>query len=110
MDIHEITLKRQIDFNNQWPKIKSLELESVEKFGQKLSDCKLEQLLVPMHWDEDKTFALFDRNHSLAKIFSSTLDMYEVLPFLISIKHFFGLQQLKPITKVVLRIIFNSFH
>ena len=81
MDIHEITLKRQIDFNNQWPKIKSLELESVEKFGQKLSDCKLEQLLVPMHWDEDKTFALFDRNHSLAKIFSSTLDMYEVLPF-----------------------------
>lgn len=51
MDIHEITLKRQIDFNNQWPKIKILELESVEKFGQKLSDCKLEQLLVSMHWD-----------------------------------------------------------
>ena len=81
MDIHEITLKRQIDFNNQWPKIKILELESVEKFGQKLSDCKLEQLLVPMHWDEDKTFALFTRSHALAKIFSSTLDMYEVLPF-----------------------------
>lgn len=79
MDIHDITLKRQIDFNNQWPKIKSLELESVEKFGQKLSDCKLEQLLVPMHWDEDKTFALFTRSHALAKIFSSTLDMYEVL-------------------------------
>lgn len=81
MDIHEVTLKRQIDFNNQWPKIKSLELESVKKFRQKLSDQMLEQVFIPMLWDERKTSALFARNRAIAKIFSSTLDMYDVLPF-----------------------------
>lgn len=81
MDIHEATLKRQIDFNNQWPKMKNLELESVKVFGQKLSDANMEQILVPFKWDPDKTFSLFSERRALAKVFSSTLDMYDVLPF-----------------------------
>lgn len=81
MDIHEVTLKKQIDFNNQWPKMESLELDSVKVFGQKLSDADMNQILVPLQWDKEQTFSLFSENHALAKIFSSTLDMYDVLPF-----------------------------
>lgn len=80
MDIHEITLRKQIDFNNQWPNINCVEIESTLVFKHRLKENGLKQLLFPIQLDMENAIALFENNKDISKIFSTTLDAFDVLP------------------------------
>lgn len=80
MDIQEVILRKQIDFNNEWPKIISLSIEATQVFENRLRENKLEQLLEPIKLDKDKALAYFMEHKDISKIFSSILDSFDMLP------------------------------
>lgn len=80
MNIEEIILKRQIDFNNNWPTEKEVNSEALHLFLKRMDGNKLNQLLVPVIVKENEAFATFTRDKELAKIFSAYLDVFHFLP------------------------------
>lgn len=80
MNIGEFILSQQIDFNNQWPAVELLDMEPVRVFKQRLIDRGVQQIFVPMQWDKEKSVVLFRKKREVAKIYSSILDVYDVLP------------------------------
>lgn len=79
MDIQEVILRKQIDFNNEWPKIISLSIEATQVFENRLRENKLEQLLEPIKLDKDKALEYFMEHKDISKIFSSILDAFDVV-------------------------------
>lgn len=80
MNIEEIILKRQIDFNNNWPTEKEVNTEALHLFLKRMDENKLNQLLVPVIVKENEAFATFSIDKELAKIFSAYLDVFHFLP------------------------------
>ena len=80
MDIQEVILRKQIDFNNEWPKISSLSIETAQVFEKRLKENKLEQLLDPIKLEKDKALEYFMAHKDISKIFSSILDVFDLLP------------------------------
>lgn len=80
MDIQEVILRKQIDFNNEWPKISSLSIEATQVFEKRLKENKLEQLLEPIKLENDKALEYFMEHKDISKIFSSILDVFDMLP------------------------------
>ena len=56
MTIEEIILKRQIDFNNNWPTEKEVNSEALHLFLKRMDENKLNQLLVPIVVKENEAF------------------------------------------------------
>lgn len=80
MTIEEIILKRQIDFNNNWPTEKEVNSEALHLFLKRMDENKLNQLLVPIIVKENEAFSSFTKDKELAKIFSAYLDVFHFLP------------------------------
>lgn len=80
MDIQEVILRKQIDFNNEWPKICSLSIEATQVFENRLRENKLVQLLEPIKLEMDKALEYFMNHKDISKIFSSILDAFDMLP------------------------------
>lgn len=80
MDIQEVILRKQIDFNNEWPKIRSFSSEATQTFENRLKENKIEQLFEPIKLEKDKTLEYFMEHKDISKIFSSILDTFDMLP------------------------------
>lgn len=80
MDIQEVILRKQIDFNNEWPKIRSFSSEATQTFENRLKENKIEQLFEPIKLEKDKALEYFMEHKDISKIFSSILDTFDMLP------------------------------
>ncbi len=81
MTIEEKIRERQINFNNNWPKITDVETEAMNYVRERLADKGLKQILSTVKMDKTTAFAALASDKQLAKIFSSFLDVYDSLPY-----------------------------
>ena len=70
MDIQEVILRKQIDFNNEWPKNRSFSSEATQTFENRLIENKIEQLFEPIKLEKDKALEYFMEHKDISKIFS----------------------------------------
>ena len=81
MTIEEKIRERQINLNNNWPKITDVETEAMNYVRERLADRGLKQILSTVKMDKTTAFAALASDKQLAKIFSSFLDVYDSLPY-----------------------------
>lgn len=81
MTIEEKIRERQINLNNNWPKITDVETEAMNYVRERLADKGLKQILSTVKMDKTTAFAALASDKQLAKIFSSFLDVYDSLPY-----------------------------
>lgn len=81
MTIEEKIRERQINLNNNWPKITDVETEAMNYVRARLADRGLKQILSTVKMDKTTAFAALAPDKQLAKIFSSFLDVYDSLPY-----------------------------
>ena len=81
MTIEEKIRERQINLNNNWPKITDVETEAMNYVRERLADKGLKQILSTVKMDKTTAFTALASDKQLAKIFSSFLDVYDSLPY-----------------------------
>lgn len=77
---HINVINKQIEYNNKWPRVSSLEIESTINFLKRLKDSGYNQILSPVILNDRNAEDLFLNNPKISKIFSTILDIYDLLP------------------------------
>ena len=80
MKIEEVILTRQIELNNNWPKVIDVETEALNHIKTRLCEMNVSQIVVPVKVIYDAAFDTLSKDKQLAKVFSSFLDTYDMLP------------------------------
>lgn len=71
---------KQVEFNNGWPDLPEMNTPSAAMLLQRMQEQGWKQLLCPVIIDKDAAIEAFKTNKQVAKIFSSILDVYDMLP------------------------------
>ena len=74
----EVILTKQIEMNNKWPIVSEIETDAFMLFKNRLDNG---QLIVPVKIDRKKACDTLCKDKHLAKIFSSLLDVYDMMPY-----------------------------
>ena len=68
MTIEEKIRERQINLNNNWPKITDVETEAMNYVRERLADKGLKQILTTVKMDKTTAFTALASDKQLAKI------------------------------------------
>lgn len=71
---------KQVDYNNGWHVLPEMKTPSAAMLLQRLREQGWKQLLCPVVIDQEAAIAAFKADKQVAKIFSSILDVYDILP------------------------------
>lgn len=71
---------KQVDLNNGWPDQPEMNTPSAAMLIQRMQEQGWKQLLFPVFIDQEAAIAAFKADKQVAKIFSSILDVYDMLP------------------------------
>lgn len=75
-----LVISKQINYNNNWPKVSSLEIESAVTFMRRLADTGICQILSSVKLNINDAETLFMGNAKISKLFSTILDVHDLLP------------------------------
>ena len=71
---------KQVDYNNGWHVLPEMKIPPAEMLLQRMQEQRWKQLLYPVVIDRVAAIETFKADKQVAKIFSSVLDVYDMLP------------------------------